>query len=106
MTSSRDGLELPLWLEQLEAIAERVGGEDAVVPRQGLVLGDRRPRLAQAHDEAAEIADEQRGCAFRAGRKSASTPRCTFTALFSNHGPPRRASSVGFATSGIPSSPW
>src|SRR5579862_2779481 len=49
-----------------------------------------RPRTANA------------GCALRAGRKSASTPRCTFRAPLSNQQPPRAASSAGFGTSGIP----
>jgi hypothetical protein len=86
--------------QQLEPVADRVGGEDAVVAGQGLVVDDVDSGLPEAQDEAPEVPDEQGGMRLPR-RNSDSTPRWTFTAPFSNQAPPRLASSGGFAISGM-----
>ena len=55
--------------------------------------------------EVYQVSNEQPRCALRAGRKSGSTPRWTFTRPLSNHTPPRFARSAGFGPPGSQANP-
>ena len=91
--------------DEFEPVAERVGGEEAPHAGDGVVperrVAGSRSRAASASMSATTIS----GCALRAGRNSASTPRWISTAPLLTQMPPRFASSGGFTSSVMPSTP-